>query len=164
MRSSSLWKPVQPHSTEYWPSTGYALTNTPLQPRSRRWWMTLLSAVCLAALLINVPRDIFFAEYREVEVWLGFEITGWPAILSAPLHWIIFAVGARAFWKAEPWVVPWAAAYVFYVALSHLIWSESSPDGNGWAIGLAQAAGISTFGLLLLRGRSAPPEAGGPIG
>jgi hypothetical protein len=116
--------------------------------------MTLLSAVCLAALLINVPRDLFFADNRGVEVWLGFEVTGWAAILSAPVHWAIFAMGAWAFWAARPRVVAWAAAYVFYVALSHLVWSEASPNGRGLPIGLAQAAGISVVGFLLLRSRA----------
>jgi hypothetical protein len=124
-------------------------TETPAP--SRPWWMTVMSAVCVAALVISVPRDLFFADTRGVEVWLGFEITGWAAILSAPLHWAIFAVGAWAFWAVRPWVVPWAAAYLFYVALSHLVWSEASANGRGWPIGLAQAAGLSVFGFLLLR-------------
>jgi len=133
-----------------------AVSSSPTEPPAapRPWWMTALSAACLAALLINVPRDLFFAETRGVEVWLGFEVTGRAAILSAPVHWAIFAVGAWAFWTVRPWVVPWAAVYVFYVALSHLVWSEASANGRGWPIGLAQAAGISVFGFLLLRARS----------
>jgi hypothetical protein len=116
--------------------------------------MTLVSVVCLAALVVNVPRDLFFADTRGTEVWLGFEVTGWAAILSAPVHWAIFAVGAWAFWTNRPWVVPWAAVYVFYVALSHLVWSEASANGRGLPIGFAQAAGISVFGFLLLRARA----------
>jgi hypothetical protein len=67
------------------------------------------------------------------------------------VHWAIFAIGAWAFWTRRSWVVPWAAAYLFYVALSHLIWSEFSPNGRGWLIGSAQALGFSMAGLLLLR-------------
>ena len=37
-------------------------------------WLTALAGVCVAALVINVPRDLFFAETRDVEVWLGFEV------------------------------------------------------------------------------------------
>jgi hypothetical protein len=126
-------------------------SNSSLQAVSRPWWMTLLACVCLIALLTNIPRDLFFPETREVEVWLGFEIRGRAALLTAPLHWAIFAIGAWAFWTQRSWVVPWAAVYLFYVALSHLIWSEVSANGRGWPIGLAQALGFSLAGLLLLR-------------
>jgi hypothetical protein len=122
--------------------------------------MTVLAALCLITLLASLSRDLFFAEYRDVEVWLGFEIRGWPALLTAPLHWAIFGVGAWAFWTRRAWVVPWAAAYVFYVALSHLVWSEVSPNGRGWPIGMAQAIAISVLGFLLLRAGSRSPRPG----
>jgi len=126
--------------------------------------MTALAVFCAATVLFLVPRDLFFAETRDVEVWFGFELRGTPALLTAPLHWAIFAVGAWGFWRARPWIVPCAAAYVFYVAASHLVWSEASPHGNGWRIGLLQAAAISIPGVLLLRAhrtatRSAPRPA-----
>ena len=127
---------------------------------TRPWWMTALAGICLLALIINVPRDLFFRATREVEVWFGIEVRGPWALVSAPLHWALFAVGAWGFWSARPWVVPCAAAYVFYVALSHLIWSEASPNGRGWEIGLIQAVAISGFGVLLLRAGAAMPEAG----
>ena len=65
--------------------------------------------------------------------------------------------GAR--WEAlarKSWALPVTAAYAFYVAFSHIVWSETSPNGNGWAIGLIQAAVISIpgFGLLWLNSRS----------
>jgi hypothetical protein len=116
--------------------------------------MTALAAICLVALVVGVSRDLLFPATREVEVWLGFEVRGWAALATAPLHWAIFGVGAWAFWTRRSWVVPWAAAYVFYVAISHLIWSEVSPNGRGWAIGLAQAIGLSIFGAVLLRTRT----------
>jgi hypothetical protein len=47
--------------------------------------------------------------------------------------------------------VPWAAAYLFYVALSHLVWSEASAAGRGWRIGALQAGALSALALLLLR-------------
>jgi len=115
--------------------------------------MTALAGFCLLTVVFLVPRDLVFAETRDVEVWLGFEVRGTAALLTAPLHWAIFAVGAWGFWRRRPWIVPCAAGYVFYVAASHLIWSEASPDGRGWPAGLAQAAAISVPGLLLLRTR-----------
>jgi hypothetical protein len=128
--------------------------NSSMSGPPRPWWMTALAFICLIALLVNVPRDLFFAATREVEVWLGFEVRGWVALVTAPLHWAIFGVGAWAFWTQRSWVVPWAAAYVFYVAISHLIWSEASPNGRGWQIGLIQAIGFSIFAVLLLRART----------
>jgi hypothetical protein len=115
--------------------------------------MTALAVFCAATVLFLVPRDLFFAETRDVEVWFGFELRGIAALATAPLHWALFAVGAWGFWRCRPWVVPAAAGYVFYVALSHLVWSEASPNGSGWRIGLLQALAISLPGVLLLRAR-----------
>ena len=113
--------------------------------------MTALAVFCALTVLFLVPRDLFFAETRDVEVWLGFELRGTAALVTAPLHWAIFATGAWGFWHCRPWVLPCAAGYVFYIALSHIVWSEVSPNGNGWPIGLAQALAISVPGALLLR-------------
>ena len=120
-------------------------------PAARPWWMTALAVFCALTVVFLVPRDLFFLETRDVEVWLGFELRGRAAQWTAPLHWLLFAVGAWAFWTRRPWIVPCAAGYVFYVAASHLVWSEVSPHGNGWPIGLAQALAISLPGVLLLR-------------
>jgi hypothetical protein len=113
--------------------------------------MTALALFCAATVVFLVPRDLLLPETRDVEVWLGFELHGRAARLSAPLHWAIFALGAWGFWRARPWIAPAAAAYVLYVAVSHLVWSEASPQGNGWRVGLAQALAISVPALLLLR-------------
>lgn len=132
---------------------------TPARPA----WMTALAVLCAATVLFLVPRDLFFAETREVEVWLGFEVHGVAARVTAPLHWAIFAAGAWAFWTARPWVGSAAAAYVFYVAFSHLVWSEASPHGRGWPMGLLQMAAISTIGVALLwASRRHPPGARSP--
>ena len=132
-------------------STSVSPSSSVTSGDGRPWWMTALAIVCLIAFLINVPRDLFFVETRQVEVWLGFEVKGWLALATAPFHWAIFGVGAWAFWNRRSWVLRWAAAYLFYVAVSHLIWSEASPNGRGWPIGLAQAVVISAVGALLLR-------------
>ncbi len=122
-------------------------------------WMTAMAALCLVTVIFLVPRDLFFPETRDVEVWFGFELRGTAALLTAPIHWAIFAVGAWAFWTRQPWIVPAAAGYAFYIALSHLVWSEVSPNGRGWPTGLLQAAVLSVPGFLLLRAwrRSAAP-------
>jgi hypothetical protein len=113
--------------------------------------MTALAVFCLATVAFLVARDLFVPHVRDVEVWLGFELHGRWARATAPLHWTIFLTGAWAFWTQRPWILPAAAAYAFYVALSHLVWSEASPNGHGWIAGLAQAAALSIPGVLLLR-------------
>jgi hypothetical protein len=121
---------------------------------SRPWWISALLAFCLLGLVVSIPRDLFFPAYRDIEVWFGFELSGWPARLTAPLHWAIFAAGAWGFWKLRPWMWPWASVYVFYVAASHLVWSEASEHGRGWPIGLAQALALSVVALTLWRARA----------
>jgi hypothetical protein len=114
-----------------------------------------MALFCAATVVFLAARDLFVPEIGDVEVWGGFELRGRAAHLTAPLHWAIFAVGAFAFWRARPWVWTAAAAYAFYVAVSHLVWSEASPNGRGWPMGLLQAAGISLIGLWMLRRRRA---------
>jgi hypothetical protein len=122
--------------------------------------MTALALFCAATVVFLVPRDLLFSDARYVEVWFGLEVHGTAALVTAPLHWAIFALGAYAFWRQRPWIVRAAAGYAFYVALSHLIWSEASPKGHGWLVGLAQAALFSIPGFLLLRaGRTGPTVA-----
>ncbi len=116
----------------------------------RPWWMTALALFCAGTVAFLLWYDLA-TDSRDTEVWLGFELHGRAARLTAPLHWAIFAAGAWAFWMQRPWIASAAALYVFYVALSHLVWSEASPHGNGWRIGLLQAAAISLPGLLLWR-------------
>ena len=114
-------------------------------------WMRAGAVVCGLTLVIAVFSDLFIPNARSIEVWFGFELTGAPALATAPLHWAIFATGAWAFWTGRPWIVPCAAAYLFYVALSHLVWSEASPHGRGWPIGLAEAIAIALLATVLLR-------------
>ena len=110
---------------------------------------------CMVTVLVTMIGDFFLEGARDTEVWFGFEVTGRAAWLTAPLHWAFFAVCSWAFWTRKPWIVRMAAAYAFYAALSHLVWSEVSENGRGWSIGLLQATAISSVGFLLLRaGRS----------
>lgn len=126
-------------------------------PGARPRTLTALAAFCAGTILFLVPRDLFLPETRDVEVWFGFELRGAAAFASAPLHWAIFAVGAWGAWTRRPWILPAASAYVFYVALCHLVWSEASPNGDGWPTGLLHAGAISlSAALLLLVHRRAP--------
>jgi len=125
------------------------VSESPRAERARK----LLALLCAATVVFLAARDLLLPEIRDVEVWLGFELRGRAALLTAPLHWAIFAFGAVAFWRAKPWIWPAAAGYVLYVAVSHLIWSEASPNGRGWPAGLVQAAALSLLAALLLRMR-----------
>lgn len=113
--------------------------------------MTALALFCVATVVFLAIRDLCFATTRGVEVWLGFEVRGIAALLTAPLHWAIFAFGAWGAWRCRPWFLPCAASYVFYIAVSHLIWNQVSPNGSGWTIGALQALAISIPGVLLWR-------------
>ena len=115
--------------------------------------MSALAVFCLVTVLFLVPRDLFFAETRAVEIWLGFEVRGTAALATAPVHWASFLVGAWGFWFRRPWILPCAAGYVFYISLSHLIWSGFNQNGHGWPMGLLYAVVFSVPGVLLLRAR-----------
>lgn len=118
--------------------------------RTRSWLATAAAVFCALSVVFLMWRDLSIREVGDVEVWLGIELRGAAARLTAPLHWAIFAAGAWAFWTERPWVWSAAAAYAFYTGLSHLLWSELSPRGQGWRVGLAQAAAFSLPGVLLL--------------
>jgi hypothetical protein len=115
--------------------------------------MAAMAVFCLGSVLFLVSRDLLLDHVRDVEVWFGFEVRGTPALLTALLHWAIFLAGAWGFWSQRGWIVPCAAAYSFYVALSHLIWNGTSANGWGWAAGVAQAVAFSVPGVVLWRAR-----------
>jgi len=116
---------------------------TPRRPR----WMTAMAAVCAFNVVFLVYRDLAIPAVRDVEVWLGYELRGRAALLTAPIHWGIFTMGAWAYWTRQRWIPLATALYLHYVSLSHLIWSESSPNGRGWAVGLLQAAFFSALAI-----------------
>ena len=117
---------------------------------ARREWMRGMAAFFASSCIFLIYRDLTVPEVRDVEVWLGFELHGRAALLSAPLHWAILAVGAWAYWTKQRWIALATALYLFYVAVSHLIWSEASPNGRGWPMGLLQATAFSALGALFL--------------
>ena len=96
-----------------------------------------------------IARDALLPEVRAVEVWFGFEVHGVLALATAPAHYAIFAVGAHGFLRVRPWIWPWASAYAFYIAVSHLVWNLTSEQGGGLHDGLVQLALFSVPALAL---------------
>ena len=96
----------------------------------RPWWMNLIWFFCLYMTFIYMPFDIFTKPFEEwEEVWFGFVLTGWPAKLTEPLHWLIYAGGAYGFWQMKSWLWPWAALYSAQVTIAMLLWGYF--DGQG---------------------------------
>ena len=97
----------------------------------RPWWATAIAGFCAVTVVFLVVRDLALPEVRDTEVWFGFEVRGFWAIATAPLHWAIFGVGAWAYWTQKRWVWPWAAVYAESIAIGHLVWNLTSPNGGG---------------------------------
>lgn len=112
-----------------------------------------MSAVCAVGVAVLVYRDLAIPEVRDAEVWFGFTLRGRAALLTAPLHWSILAIGAWAFWTRRPWIALATALYLHSVALSHLIWSVVSPDGPGWPGGVLMAAFFSALAIPFWKAR-----------
>jgi hypothetical protein len=121
--------------------------------RARPWWATALAAFCAGTVVFLAARDLSIPHVRETEVWLGIEVHGRLALLTAPLHWGIFALGAWGFWRTRPWVWPWASVYAFSIAVGHLVWNLTSPRGGGWVAGLGQLLLFSIPAIALLGAR-----------
>ena len=111
--------------------------------------MTLARRLCSDAVGHRLG-DAFVPAARAVEVLVGFEITDLrhrdhAAALGDLRDRRVGVLDGENLDRAR------AAGYLFYAALSHLVWSEASPHGRGWPIGLLQALGLSAVGALLLR-------------
>ena len=90
-----------------------------------------MALFCAAAVIFLVVGDLTIPEVTDTEVWLGFELRGAAARLTAPLHWAIFAFGAWGFWRETRWIWTAAIAYAATIAISHVVWNFTSPNGGG---------------------------------
>jgi len=115
---------------------------------------------CAGTVVFLLVRDLMWPEVRDVEVWLGFELRGRWAQVSAPLHWGLFAFAAWAFYRGRPWIWTPAVAYALVIALSHLIWNLTSERGAGWLAGLLQLGLFSIPALLIHAIRPRGADAG----
>lgn len=121
----------------------------------RPWWMNLLMGFCLYMTFIYMPFDIFYKPVAEdEEVWFGVTLHGWPAKLTAPLHWLIYGAGAYGFWHMKRWMWPWAAVYAAQVVIAMLVWNLLDPRGGGIVSGAIAAAVFAIPMLALWRAKA----------
>ena len=100
--------------------------------RKRPWWMNLMWIFTIYMTFIYLPYDIFTKDVAIAEeVWFGFVLKGWWARLTEPLHWLIYGLGAYGFWKMKRWMHPWAALYVFQIAIAMAMFNMLDPRGVG---------------------------------
>jgi hypothetical protein len=107
----------------------------------RPWWMNLIWFFCLYMTFIYMPFDIFTKPFERLEeIWFGFTLHGWPAKITEPVHWAIYAAGAYGFWKMKSWMWPWAAVYCAQIVIAMVVFNViSGPEfgdnrgGGPWA-------------------------------
>ncbi len=90
-------------------------------------------------MFLYMPFDVFVKPLAsDHEIWFGIALHGWWAKATEPLHWLIYAAGARGFWKMKGWMWPWAALYSAQVTVAMLVWNVVNPNGQGLAVGGGQ--------------------------
>jgi len=125
------------------------------QWQQRPWWMNLLMGFCLYMTFIYMPFDIFYKPVaQDEEVWFGVTLHGWPAKLTAPLHWLIYGAGAYGFWNMKRWMWPWAAVYCAQVVVAMFVWNLLDPRGGGVVSGAIAAAVFMLPTVALWRARA----------
>ena len=82
-------------------------------------WMNGLMLFCGYMTFIYMPFDLFYKPVADdQEIWFGYMLTGWAAKATEPIHWAIYGVGFYGFLKMKSWMFPWAALYVFQIAIA----------------------------------------------
>jgi len=96
----------------------------------RPWWLSLIWIFCIYMTFLYMPFDMFTKPYANwEEVWFGYKLTGWPAKLTEPLHWLIYGAGSYGIWKMKKWMWPWAAVYCAQVVIAMLVYGFVQGDG-----------------------------------
>ena len=112
------------------------------------WWMKSLWLFCLYMTFVYMPWDMFFKPFERWEqVWFGFTIRGWPAKLTEPIHWAIYAAGSWGFLHMRSWMWPWASLYCAQVTIGMIIFNIiAGPEmGDGRGGGPATSVVIGAF-------------------
>jgi len=94
--------------------------------------MNCLFAFCLYMTFVYCPWDMFFKPQEKwEEIWFGFTLRGWPAKITEPIHWAIYAAGAYGFWHMKSWMFPWAAIYCAQVTFAMIVFNIISGPAYG---------------------------------
>lgn len=119
-------------------------------------WMNALWLLCAYMACLRVPFDLLVTPVADdQEVWFGLLLTGWPAKLSAPLHLVIYGLGAWGFWHMRTWMWPWASVYAAQVAIGMLVWNLTDPRGAGAVGGVPLFLAGACLAIALWRARCA---------
>ena len=84
------------------------------------------------------------------EVWLGYRLRGWPAKLTEPAHWAIYASLAHGLHHERPWAWTFGSLYTVQVAVASLVWVILYADYGPVGYALTPVV-VGLFLLLALR-------------
>ncbi len=116
-------------------------------------WMSLMMFFCAYMIFIYMPYDLFYKPVdQDEEVWFGIMLRGWMAKATAPVHWAIYGAGFYGFLKMRRWMHPWAALYVFQVAIGMGIWPWLYQDTSPLLSAVISVPFV-ILGMMLLRAR-----------
>ncbi len=119
----------------------------------RPLWMNAIMVFCAYMTFVYMPFDIFYKPVAEdEEVWFGYVLYGWAAKATAPLHWLIYGAGFFGFLHMKKWMHPWAAVYVFQVAIAMAVYPYLNHDAPLYA-GLLVGLPFLILGVMLLRAK-----------
>ncbi|MFK7865091.1 MAG: hypothetical protein AB8B95_12800 [Pseudohongiellaceae bacterium] len=120
----------------------------------RPWWMNGIFLFCAFMSFVYLPWDVFVKPLAEdQEVWFGVLFTGWAAKVGAIAHWFVYGAGFYGLLKMKPWLHPWAALYVFQIALGMFVWSAFDERGSGLISGALVALPFIALAIALLRAK-----------
>lgn len=122
--------------------------------RRRPLWMNLIFYFCVYMTFIYMPFDLFVKPVAEDhEIWFGFALTGWWAKATAPLHWLIYGLGAHGFRHMKPWMWPWAGVYAAQVVIAMVVWNFINVRGGGLNAAIISGLIFTVPMVALLRSR-----------
>ena len=123
--------------------------------RRRPLWMNLIFYFCVYMTFIYMPFDLFLKPVAEDhEIWFGFSLTGWWAKATAPLHWLIYGLGAYGFRHMKSWMWPWAGVYAAQVVIAMVVWNFVNVRGGGLNAAIISGLIFTLPMVALLRARN----------